>query len=213
MKSQRLFWDNLLHIEKLVESLLAGNISIGTSDTVAGFMAVPSQETFDQISATKGREGKPYLVLAHSVDEVARFAQIPETLRLSLKKVWPGPVTIIFSVRENVPSFMKSAQNTIAFRVPNHKGLQSVLEKTGALFSTSANKAGFPSPVSVNDVEADLLKSIPFVVSDRNVGNGSVLPSTILDCSGSEVKLIREGAYPIDQLEKQLGRKIGSITT
>ena len=100
----------------------------------------------------------------------------------------------------------------IALRVPKHQHLQKLLQNFNGLFSTSANIAGKSVPRSIDDLDEDLIKSAAYVVvdsmNDKLVkSQQEIKPSTILDCSGDDIKVVREGAYPIDYLEKIAGKR------
>ncbi len=96
---------------------------------------------------------------------------------------------------------MKSSEGTVALRVPDHAGLQSVMKKVGPLFSTSANRKGYPTPATLDAVDQTILDNVDLIIADKKTTPKEPVPSTILDCTGDEIKVIREGAYPIEELE------------
>ena len=89
----------------------------------------------------------------------------------------------------------------------NHEGLLRVLQHFDGLFSTSANKTGQPTPLSLEQVDSEVLAMADFCVGEP-VGAGTVLPSTILDCSGDVIKMVREGAFSRQKLEMLSGFSI-----
>jgi len=99
---------------------------------------------------------------------------------------------------------MQSAQGAIAIRIPQHSGLLSVLQKTGPLFSTSANKAGQPVPHDMQDIDASLLEAVACVVSENE---SEVKPqsaaSTILDCTHDEINVVRQGDFVLDEQRRK----------
>jgi len=102
---------------------------------------------------------------------------------------------------------MKSPEGTIAIRVPDHAGLQNLLAHFPGLFSTSANCAGDPVPTSVAVIDPEILTRVAYVITDEpesaQVEPGQKkAPSTIIDCTGPEVKIVREGAFSLAQLRK-----------
>ena len=137
----------------LITSLRQGNVSVGTSDTVIGLLASASKSSLEKLNQIKGRSDKPYLLLIKSWQMVRNFAQVDDpALNKLITNAWPGPLTIIFKAKDSVPLFMKSKQNTVALRVPDHDGLQYVLNEVCPLFSTSANKADQPIPMSIDEI-------------------------------------------------------------
>lgn len=199
--NKRLYWENEDDLAQLVNLLQQGNISICTTDTVLGFLANVSKEAFEGLNRIKGRQEKPYLILIPSKKVAAEFATIQyEKIQKLIDFSWPGPVTLILPAKETLPAFMQSAQGTVALRVPDHQGLQFLMQQMGPLFSTSANLAGEPIPETIDQIDPRILDKVDFIVTDRNNERAGA-PSTILDCTDPEnIKVIREGAWPISQL-------------
>jgi L-threonylcarbamoyladenylate synthase len=209
MKNKYLYWDNSDDIVRLTKSLCKGEVSIGTSDTVIGLMADLSKEGFDRLNEIKGRTGKPYIILLRSSDMMSNLVRSPidKDLQRLIVMCWPGPLTLIFKAKETLPAWMKSKDGTIAIRVPDHQGLQAVMSLVGGLFSTSANTHGMPVPKDINYVEPGIVEKAEYIVTDRK-DLANIVPSTILDCSGPELKVLREGAYSITDLERICGKRI-----
>ena len=97
---------------------------------------------------------------------------------------------------------MKSKQGRIALRVPDHAGLQKLLTHFTGLFSTSANISGNPIPRTINEVDERIVKQVSCAVIDKKEKPVALLSSTIIDCSGEPIVVVRKGAYPIDELKK-----------
>jgi tRNA A37 threonylcarbamoyladenosine synthetase subunit TsaC/SUA5/YrdC len=118
--------------------------------------------------------------------------------------LWPGPLTLIFKARPDLPSWAKAADGTVSLRVPAHEGLLVLLNHFPGLFSTSANVSGQPLPMRVEDIDPHILEKAEVLVVEEMPGE-TKLPSTILDCSGPRIKIVREGAYSRQLLEKATG--------
>ena len=99
---------------------------------------------------------------------------------------------------------MQSKEGTVALRCPRHEGLLGILAHFDGLFSTSANKSGLPVAKTYQELDHDLLHDVDYVVLDRDLAPNDV-PSTIIDVTSSEVKVIRPGAYPVEKLERLCG--------
>ena len=189
----------------IITPLLRSNHVIACdSDTVGGLTSQPTASAFKTLNSIKKRECKPYLLLIGSKERLKDY--VDDKQLLQIEKIaghcWPGPLTLILRAKKGVPDFLQSAQGTIAFRVPDHKGLLDLLQHFPALFSTSANLADNPTPVSVLDIDSEIKKQVKAVVADKQKKMTVGLPSTILDCSGDQIKVVREGAYPIKELKK-----------
>ena len=206
----RLYWENSESIDYIEEALRANRVICGSSDTVLGLLVDLTHKGVRSLDAIKKRFGKPYLVLVASKNAAMAFIEQDQALQVDklMSVCWPGPVTLILRAKEEVPGYMKSAAGTIALRVPDHVGLQRLLQRFEGLFSTSANITGEPVPIAVDELDERISGHIALFVSDRveNRGKNKVLPSTILDCSGSQIRAIRRGAYPIEVLEELCGK-------
>jgi len=197
------YWCEGKTIDCLKKKLQSENIIIGSSDTVFGLLANISREGFKKLNAIKQRSNKSYLVLIANKMCLKHFVDANNLLQMGkfVDLCWPGPVTLIFKAKQSVPDFMKSKQGTIALRVPDHAGLQKLLPHFTGLFSTSANISGNPIPRTIEEVDERIIKQVACAVIDKKEKRVALLPSTIIDCSGDHITIVREGAYPTDELK------------
>lgn len=188
----------------LVVQLQQGSVIAGDSDTVPGLLAPLTQKGFESLNIIKSRFEKPYLVLIGSQDKLAQFVQFPldPLVEKLVKKCWPGPLTIIFAAKLELPDFIKSPQKTIGIRMPLHQGLLKLLTHFDGLFSTSANISGSPMPQDCFGIDPSIVEQVSSVVHDRTQNS---LPSTIIDCTTKPFVILREGAYSTQDLEKIIG--------
>ncbi len=203
-------WASSVDRALLARSLRGGGISIGSSDTVIGFLAPLTLEGYKNLDAIKKRADKPYLVVIGDQSKLTSFTDQPITpgILSLMASCWPGPVTLIFKAKAELPDYVKSNEGTVAVRVPDHPGLLVLLKEFPGLFSTSANLHGKPIPESISQIDPKILESVAYVVTDNVTGaHGSSKPSTILDCTGDQIRVVRKGAYPIEPLEAAYGAK------
>lgn len=198
-----LLWSGREHRAELARLLWAGRVAITATDTVFGLLAPLTGHGFDSLNYLKKRANKPYLVLIGHSSRLPLFTDQPISLPLRrlIAFCWPGPVTLIFKAKSTLPSFLKGPDGTIALRVPGHRGLLQLLQSFKGLFSTSANPHGKPAPFSLSDIDEGLLQSVSVVLSGDDIKKSDVMPSTILDCTQGVVRVVREGAYPINKLQ------------
>jgi L-threonylcarbamoyladenylate synthase len=191
---QKVDWNDLQAIKRIEKSLQSGHVVAGSSDTVIGLLTAATQVGHDALDHVKRRSAMPYLVLVKDLETAKTLSPILQNGRVAqlAHQFWPGPLTLIVPAKKDVPDYMKSASGGIALRVPAHAGLQKLLNKMGALFSTSANFSGEPVPHHINDIDPDILKQVSMIISDEE--EGPAIPSTILDCTRDQIKVIREGA-------------------
>lgn len=204
MVQKRFVWADAVACAYVEKLLKGGQIVAGTSDTVAGLLAPLTQQGFDALNMIKGRSNKPYLVLLPDKTRVAEYctvSAVPGVLKL-MGACWPGPLTLILPAKPGVPSYL-AHQGAIAVRVPQHRGLLTLLAMCGGLFSTSANYTGQPVPERVDSIDNDILDKVAAIIVDQGVV--ATVPSTILDCTHNRIKVIREGVYGISALEEICG--------
>ncbi|HLJ73508.1 MAG TPA: L-threonylcarbamoyladenylate synthase [Thermoanaerobaculia bacterium] len=176
-------------IDAIAALLRSGGVVLMPTDTIYGVHALPSQSS--KVADIKGRdEAKRFVTIAASIDQVP--AEVPDALR----SIWPAPLTAI----------LRSGGATIAVRVPDLGWLRELLEKTGPLISTSANRSGDPPVIEPSALPRDVLERMDGVVDN---GRMEAKPSAIVDFTETEPRFIRDGEPPFTQmLRKTLLKKL-----
>ncbi len=199
----QLSWQNTTDQQKIITLIKNGKVIAGASDTVLGLLANTTAVGHAALNNIKGRAEKSYIVLIADKSKLVHF--IPGPLLAPVQKLiehcWPGPLTLILKAHVALPAYLKSHDGTIALRVPNHAGLLGVLQHFDGLFSTSANKSGMPVAERVEDLDLLIAKEVACIVVDETTKTHVSTPSTIIDCSSENLRVIREGAYSIKELE------------
>jgi tRNA threonylcarbamoyl adenosine modification protein (Sua5/YciO/YrdC/YwlC family) len=181
-------------LDEIAALLRSGGIVLLPTDTIYGLHAIANDASSAKIAAIKTRDAeKRFVIIAASVAQLdAMGADVPSTLI----NIWPAPLTAI----------LRREKATIAARVPNLKWLRDLLERTGPLISTSANRGGEPPITIATALPVELLRAIDGVV-DGGPRNGK--PSAIVDFTQSEPRFIREGDPRFTQdLRKTLSKKL-----
>ncbi len=208
----KLFWTNQADIFRIIELLSEGEVVLGTSDTVLGLLSTLTPEGFNSLNMLKGRNEKPYIVLIGDKRRIADFAQTPLNPKIQaiIDCCWPGPLTLIMKAQRTLAPYIQSKNSTVALRMPGHHGLLELLKEFDGLFSTSANKAGQPVPFSINEVHNDIADRVSAIVMDtpQKHQSSTIRPSTILDCTHDNIKVIREGTFSTEYLEHLIGQEI-----
>jgi tRNA threonylcarbamoyl adenosine modification protein (Sua5/YciO/YrdC/YwlC family) len=182
-------------LDEIGDALRAGGVALLPTDTIYGLHAVATNErAVARIRELKERgDEKPFVVIAASVEQLEKLgATIPGALR----EIWPAPLTAILA----------SGETTIAVRVPDLPWLRALLDRTGPLVSTSANRSGEPPITTPEMLANDFLDALD-VVLDSGPRDGQ--PSTIVDFTGDEPRVIREGDAGFSQfLRKTLWKAL-----
>ncbi len=161
--------------EQAVAALRAGGAVILPTDTVYGLCALPAHE--DVLFDLKGRDrSKPVALLAADIDSL--LAAVPGLDRPVLERYLPGPFTLVFGdLGVRVPSLPRSAA--------------AVVREVGAVAATSANLAGGPDPRRVEEVPEAIRAACGAIV---DAGELPGVPSTVVDLTGEEPRILRQGA-------------------
>jgi L-threonylcarbamoyladenylate synthase len=134
------------------------------------------------------------LLISDAADLTSVAADVP-TLALRLARLWPGALTLVLPAAPKLPPELLAGGATVAVRLPDHDWLRDLIRALGGpLAATSANLHGEHDPQTAADVAAQLGDALP-LIADGGATPGPV-PSTIVDCTGAEPRLLRAGALP-----------------
>jgi L-threonylcarbamoyladenylate synthase len=166
----------------------------------------------ESLARLKGREiGKPFLLLVSGRLMAEAWGLVfTASARALSDAFWPGPLTLVLRGGEGrLPDALRGREGGIAVRHTSHRGIERLVAKSGQpLTSTSANRPGGP-PAPGPDKLAELFRgevdSGLLLVLDGGV-LGNVPPSTLVDCTDSVPRLVREGAIPRAELRRAAGR-------
>jgi L-threonylcarbamoyladenylate synthase len=178
-----------------VEAIRAGRPVVLPTDTVYGLCAdVENEAAAAEVARLKRRgERQPIAVLARDVERL--LERVPELDGRLLRALLPGPYTLILpNPARRYPWLTGERPDTIGVRVPELPAAAAeVLDEVGAVLATSANAHGGPDPKRLADVP-EAIRSACGVLVDAGELPGT--PSTVLDLTGDEPRVLREGAVP-----------------
>lgn len=180
--------------------LRAGGLVAFPTDTVYGLGAMLfDAQAIEQLYFVKGREAAK--AIAVLIGDEAALAQVAGEIsgvaaRLA-RHFWPGPLTLVLPAHSALPDNL-SPLPTVGVRKPDHPVALALLHRTGPLAVTSANLSGQPSAASAAEVYAQLNGRIPFILDGGQTPGGQ--PSTVVDCTGHELMILRQGPITMQQL-------------
>lgn len=191
-------------VARAVEALEAGLVVALPTDTVYGVAVDPSRPgATDRLFEAKGRPRSVVLpVLVAGVDDARRLAVVDDRAARLMAAFWPGGLTIVLARREGVDFDLGDEGSTIGLRAPADPVAGAVCAAAGPIATTSANLHGQPTPPDAPGVAAQLGAGVA-VVLDGGPRGGSA--STVVDCTGEEVRVLREGAIGWPAIEAALG--------
>ncbi len=197
-------------IDHAVE-LLEQNLPVAIpTETVYGLAANALNE--DAIVSVFKAKNRPFFdpLILHVVNifEVYNYVEsINETALKLANAFWPGPLTLLLKKKPIIPYIATAGSDYVAVRIPNHPMTLSLLSQLEfPLVAPSANPFGFISPTTAEHVEAQLGHVIPYILDGDECAVG--IESTIVDCSGDEVVIMRLGGLDVAHIEAVIGKKV-----
>ncbi len=197
--------------EELLEAariLREGGLVAFPTETVYGLGGNALDEhASEKIYAAKGRPSdNPLIAHISCMEELpALVREVPEAGRRLAEAYWPGPLTMIFRKKDEVPYETTGGLETVAVRMPSDPVASRLIRLAGVpVAAPSANTSGRPSPTRAEHVIEDLNGKIDMIIDGGQVGIG--VESTIVDVSGETPVLLRPGAVTMEMLEAVLGR-------
>ena len=181
-----------------------GGVIVYPTDTVYGVGCDPfNEDSVKRLFKIKGERTKPFPILASSVEDVEKIAQISGKALKLAKKFWPGPLTMVLQKKPSFPNIVTAHLNSVAVRVPNHDiALELIRQCGGLLIGTSANKSGGADPSDAKTVQKAVGGQIDLILDGGRVALG--VPSTVIDCTTQPARILREGAIPRSRLQAKI---------
>ncbi len=191
------------HIKRAVNILMDGGVIVAPTETRYGLVARADRvDAVDRIYEVKNRPEKmPMAVFLETVESIAEYANVNESARRLASKFLPGPLTLVLPAAEGWKSRVVF-QGTVGIRVSLSPVIGALLAAVSRpLTATSANLSGAVELATVTQVAAVFRNRV-----DLYLDGGSLtgLPSTVVDCTGTEVKILREGAIMTDRIQQAL---------
>jgi L-threonylcarbamoyladenylate synthase len=195
-------------IQRAAEFLRAGRLVAFPTETVYGLGANALEpDAVRSIFWAKGRPAtNPLIVHVAEPSLVANVAtDWPETAARLAERFWPGPLTLVVPKGPKVPDDVTAGGPTVAIRCPSHPVTQALLRATGLpLAAPSANRSTELSPTRAEHVLKSLGGHIDMILDAGPCPGG--IESTVVDVTGSVVRVLRPGPVTVPMLEEVVGR-------
>lgn len=198
------------------DCLTAGGLALVPTETVYGVgvaisafaanLETPGPDTgYGRIFTLKQREltqTAPWLVDGPAALE--RYGKdVPHSICALAEKLWPGALTLVVPAADDVPSFMRAADGTVALRASASPVVQELIARCGSpLAVTSANTHGKPAPISFDEVEPRILAGVDVAVDAGETPCRDA--STIVAVRDGELQILREGALAVREIRAVL---------
>ena len=191
-------------VQQVVEVLRSGGVIIYPTDTVYGMGCdITNQRAIERICKIKGINPRKhnFSFICADLSNIAQFTRmIDKPVFKMMKKAFPGPFTFILEASTQVPKILHSNKKTVGIRVPNHSIPKAIVEELGQpILSTSIRDEDEVIEYST-DPELIFEKYQHLVDLVIDGGYGQNVASTILDCTGGEVEVIRQGLGNLEDI-------------
>jgi tRNA threonylcarbamoyl adenosine modification protein (Sua5/YciO/YrdC/YwlC family) len=187
---------NAKQLDQVVDCLKKGGVIIYPTDTVYAFGAdMYNSKAIEKISRLKKiSESANYSIICHDLSHLSDYTlQISNDIFRLMKRALPGPYTFILKANNQVPKLFHSKKKTIGIRVPDNAIARAIVEALGnPIVSSSIH----------DDDEVIEYTTDPDLIYERyedqidllvDGGFGDNKASTVLDCTGDEIEILREG--------------------
>ncbi|HTW17741.1 MAG TPA: L-threonylcarbamoyladenylate synthase [Nocardioides sp.] len=200
-------------VEAAALAVQRGELVVLPTDTVYGIGA----DAFDPAAVRallsakgRGREMPPPVLVSSATTLDALATRVPDYARTLVEAFWPGPLTLVCHQQTSLRWDIGDTRGTVAVRMPDHQVALEILERTGPLAVSSANRTGLPAATDA-DQATEMLGDAVAVVVDDGVSPGGEA-STIVDCTGARGRILRRGAIDVSTLNAAL-ESLGATLT
>ena len=179
--------------ETAKKALKSSQVIAFPTETVMGLgVLFDDFNAYNLLNQIKRRpEEKPYTMMLSKKEEISKYAYVDERATKVINAFMPGEITVLLKSKENVPSYVTHGTGIIGVRVPNLPELLEFLNYVKTpLLVPSANRSGENPALNSDEVKKIFGNELGYVFEGS--ANGGV-PSTLVDLTGEEVKIYREG--------------------
>ncbi len=192
-------------VEAATLAVQRGELIVLPTDTVYGIGA----DAFDPaavrallLAKGRGREMPPPVLVSAATTLDALATRVPGYARALVEEFWPGPLTLVCHQQTSLQWDLGDTRGTVAVRMPDHAVAREVLERTGPLAVSSANRTGMPAATDADQAEQMLGEDVAVIIDGGEAPGGEA--STIVDCTGTQGRVLRRGALSLEQLNAVL---------
>lgn len=185
------------NIQMVVDVLRSGGVIIYPTDTIYGIGCdITKPAAIERVARIKGVDPKKaqFSFVCSDLSHISDYTKSIDTptFRL-LKRALPGPYTFIMNASKQVPKLLQTKKATVGIRVPEHNICRMLVEELGnPIMSTSLPMDEEVEYYTDPEIMHDRFEKLVDIVIDG--GPGSIIPSTVVDCTSGSPELIREGA-------------------
>jgi L-threonylcarbamoyladenylate synthase len=189
-------------LEKASDTLKGGGVIAYPTETFYGLGAkFDSSAALENLYRLKCRSRSKALPLIIGERRVLGLiaSSVTGSAEKLIEKFWPGPLTLLLPAKANISALLTAKTGKIAVRIPGESFALELARSLGfPITATSANLSGMPPAVNIDDVIRYFGDAIDLIVDCGKTPGGK--PSAIVDASGVEVRILREGAISAEEI-------------
>ena len=189
-------------IQQIVECLKKGGVIICPTDTVYGFACdIFNTKAIERICRIKGINPKKanFSFICYDLSHIADYSRVDNHVFKLMKRSLPGAFTFILPARSNVPDIFQSNKRTVGIRVPDNSIPREIVRFLGNPILSSSVHTDDDLVEYSTDPELIWEKYRDVVDMVVDGGYGDIQYSTVLDCTGPEIEIVREGKGKIEE--------------
>ena len=188
-------------MNEIISTIKNGKVVAFPTETVYGLgVKFGSVEALDLLMEAKNRDySKAITLMVANKQEIENYAYVSHDAKKIISRFMPGMLTLVFKKKENVDSKMTNGKETIGIRIPDNDFVLSLLKEAGPMLVTSANLSNHPNTTSTKEVLEQLDGRIDLIVDGETKDS---IASTVIDVSGKDIKILREGKITQKQIEE-----------
>lgn len=146
----------------------------------------------------RGRQMPPPVLVGTKETADALADSLPDAARTLIETFWPGALTIIVAAQPSLAWDLGETAGTVALRMPDSEPALNLLQRTGPLAVSSANRTGEPAAMTIEEASGMLGDSVSLYLDAGRAGGG--VASTIVDLTAEPYRIVRQGAIARDDI-------------
>ena len=194
---------NARHIKTIVECLQDGGVIIYPTDTIYGLGCnIYKHKAIERIARIKQVEPEKAQLsfVCYDLSDLSKYTRsISTPLYRLLKNYLPGPFTFILPASREVPKMIQGKKSTIGLRIPDNNIARAIVHDLGSPILSASLPGNMVEEYTDPELIYENFKNLVDIVVDGGIGN--MIPSTVVDCTTDEYKIIRQGAGEWNEAE------------
>lgn len=180
-------------LQRVVEALERDGVIVYPTDSLYAFgCSIRSPRALERLSRLKGKRSGDFALVFDSLSQVADYCRVDNAAFRVLKRNLPGPFTFLLPASARVPDKVLERRRTLGVRIPDHGVARAIVEALGAPLATTSLPSDEEEGYCVDPglIHERYGRDVVLVVDG---GVGEMLPTTVVDLTGDEPEIVREG--------------------